>query len=65
MLFEWYNEEDLETQLFALEFQENSIRYDLDSNQLLLGDRAEWMVKLAESFIEQVKAGLEGINAQT
>lgn len=64
MLFEWYNEEDLETQLFALEFQENSIRHELDSNLLLLGDRAGWLVKLAESFIEQVKAGLEGINAQ-
>ena len=36
----------------------------MESNQLLIGDRAERLIKLAETYREQVKAGLEGINAQ-
>ena len=64
MLFEWYNEEDLETQLLSLDFQKNSIRRELESNQLLFGDRTEQLSKLTKIFPEQVKAGLEGINDQ-
>ena len=63
-MYEWFNKEDLETQFFALEFPENSIWREMESNLLLLGDRVEWLIKLTETFPEQVKAGLEGINAQ-
>jgi len=34
-----------------------------DSNLLLFRERAEWLNKLTESFLEQGKTGLEGINA--
>ena len=63
-LFEWFIEEDLETQLLSLDFQKNSIRRELESNQLLFGDRTEQLSKLTKTFPEQVKAGLEGINDQ-
>ena len=63
-LFECFFKEDLETQLLSLDFQKNSIRRELESNQLLFGDRTEQLSKLTKTFPEQVKAGLEGINDQ-
>ena len=57
-------EEDLETQLLSLEFAENKLRRDLDSYSLLLGNRADRLQNLAQSFRDQVKTGLEGINSE-
>ena len=58
------SEDDLATQLLALEFEENAIRRDLESKKLLIGDHAESLMRLANAFREQVKAGIEGINSE-
>ena len=58
------SEDDLATQLLALEFEENAMRRDLESKKLLIGDRAESLMRLANAFREQVKAGIEGINSE-
>jgi DNA invertase Pin-like site-specific DNA recombinase len=57
-------EEDLETQLLVLTFQENSLKADLAEKQTLLGNRAERLSELAELFRTQIIAGAEEINAK-
>ncbi len=58
------NENDLETQLITLSIQEGVLKRELDNNRLLVGNRAEKMIELARIFKEQVKAGVEAINAK-
>jgi hypothetical protein len=58
------SESDLEGQLQVLTGQERELRQALAEKQLLIGDRAERLQRLAESFRAQVAAGIEAINAE-
>jgi DNA invertase Pin-like site-specific DNA recombinase len=58
------SDEDLETQLLALSFDENVKRRELEETQLLLGNRAERLIQLAERFREQVNTGILAINGE-
>jgi len=55
-------EEDMETQLLALSFQENTLNRKLEDKKLLIGNRAERMVDLAGVFRERVQRGWEEIS---
>lgn len=56
-------EDDLETQLLALSFQENGLKRELSEAQLLTGGHAERLMALAENYRAKVAAGIEAINA--
>jgi site-specific DNA recombinase len=57
-------DDDLETQLMVLTAQENELKSTLSEKQVLVGNRAERLIKLASLFREQVQAGVEAINAE-
>ena len=57
------SDNDLETQLLALSFQENGIKRELAEAQILTGNRAERLIALADSYRAKVISGIEAINA--
>jgi site-specific DNA recombinase len=56
-------EDDLEMQLAVLSNQESEIKRELAEKQLLLGNRADGLIRVAESFRRQVMAGWEAVNS--
>jgi len=58
------NEDDMETQLLALSFQEISLKSELADKRMLEGNRADKLLLVAKAYREQVMVGLENINRQ-
>ena len=56
--------DDLETQLMVLKLQESELRAQLAEKQVLVGNRVERLMELANLFHEQVLVGVEAINAE-
>ena len=56
------SEEDLETQLVFLSSQEKVLLRELSEKSLLIGNRSEKLLQLAELYREQVTRGIESIN---
>ena len=58
------SDSDLEIQLLALTFRENGPRAALQEKQMLIGNRSERLIELANLLREQVRVGAETINAE-
>ncbi|HMN62142.1 MAG TPA: zinc ribbon domain-containing protein, partial [Anaerolinea sp.] len=56
-------ERDLEIQMSMLDDQERDLNADLARARLLVGDQAARLMKVAQMFLDQVRAGAEAINA--
>jgi hypothetical protein len=55
-------EQDLEAQLFTLNEQERQLKRDLNDARLLIGNRAEKMLHLANLYREHARVGYEAAN---
>ncbi|GAB4577534.1 MAG: hypothetical protein Fur0022_02650 [Anaerolineales bacterium] len=60
---ELITEEDMETQLMTMKFQESALKQTLADKQMLIGDRAERLMELARLYREKVKVGVELLNS--
>lgn len=56
-------EDDLETQLLTLTFQEKEIRKQIAEAQILTGNKSDKLIELGQKYRARVAAGVEAINA--
>jgi DNA invertase Pin-like site-specific DNA recombinase len=57
------SEDDLKVQLTTLDAEERDLNTELNNYRLLIGNRAQRLIELAQLFREQVRVGWEAINA--
>jgi len=58
------NDEDMVQQLAAIGIEESGIQRELSEKRLLVGNRAERLIELAQDYRERVKNGIEGLNGK-